>query len=548
MLRLMLAAAGVDLKGTIPMVGRGSRAGNRVRLRFNTKAELLAGGADVRALRYQRASQDKKEQAKSVRDQGVLNVKEIDSRGWTDAGSFTDNHRSASRHATKEREDFERLIARIRAGKDHVLVIWEISRKERDLAVYVKIRDMCTEIGMPFWLVGGVLYDLRDKNDRMMLGFQAVQAEWQADSIRDNVLRGIVGAAEAGRPHGKVTYGYRRIYHTRTRALERQELDTEIRTATGADGTTTEYSHASVVRDIFKKVGSGVPLITIENELNAAGIPSPEGSTWRRGIIRMMAMNPAYIGKRVLNGEIVGDGIWPAMVSEDDFWACVRLLSDPSRTTTRAGRAVHLLSYVVACGVCGGPLSSNMVNRHGWTGRVYSCLKKRCAAVKAEFLDEYVERAVVAWLSLPETVDMLNALSGGDEQAATARAEAARLRTDLEEYKRLAEAGEIKPVEYLRFSRGLEAQIAEQEAIAAEAGIPPVLRGIVGPLAVAQWAAIGDEVARKREIIRTVADIRLLPAGKGNRKPFGAHRLEWRWVLGPDGEDGAGGQADTDAA
>jgi hypothetical protein len=62
------------------------------------------------------------------------------------------------------------------------------------------------EVGMYFRLVAGVLVDLRDKNDRMMLGFQAVQAEWMADSIRDNVLRGIVGAAEAGRPHGKVTY------------------------------------------------------------------------------------------------------------------------------------------------------------------------------------------------------------------------------------------------------------------------------------------------------------------------------------------------------
>jgi len=104
-------------------------------------------------------------------------VKEINSRGWADAGSFTDNDRSASRHATKDRPEFERLIGALRKGKGDVLVIWEISRKERDLAVYVKIRDMCTEIGMFFWLVGGVLYDLRDKNDRMMLGFQAVQAE-----------------------------------------------------------------------------------------------------------------------------------------------------------------------------------------------------------------------------------------------------------------------------------------------------------------------------------------------------------------------------------
>jgi hypothetical protein len=50
---------------------------------------------------------------------------------------------------------------------------------------------MCTEIGMFFWLVGGVLYDLRDKNDRM-LGFPALQAEWMADSIRDNILEPIL--------------------------------------------------------------------------------------------------------------------------------------------------------------------------------------------------------------------------------------------------------------------------------------------------------------------------------------------------------------------
>jgi DNA invertase Pin-like site-specific DNA recombinase len=234
------------------MVRRTARTRNTVR--FDSKAALLAGGADVRAGRYQRASQDKKEQGKSVGDQGKLNVAEINRNGWTDAGSFTDNDLSASRHAKKERPDFERLMDAIRAGKFDVLVVWEISRNQRDLAVYVEIRDLCTEVGLYFWLVGGVLYDLRDKNDRMMLGFQAVQAEWLADSIRDNVLRGIVGAAEAGRPHGKVTYGYRRIYNSRTRAFERQEADTEIRTATAPDGTVCEYSHAGVVREIFDKV------------------------------------------------------------------------------------------------------------------------------------------------------------------------------------------------------------------------------------------------------------------------------------------------------
>ena len=31
-----------------------------------------------------------------------------------------------------------------------------------------------------------------------------------------------------------------------------------------------------------------------------------------------MALNPAYIGKRVLRGQIIGDGMWDGLVSEDD--------------------------------------------------------------------------------------------------------------------------------------------------------------------------------------------------------------------------------------
>lgn len=208
---------------------------------------------------------------------------------------------------------------------------------------------------------------------------------------------------------------------------------------------------------------------------------------------------------------MIGDGIWPALVDEETYWAVVRLLEDPPRTTTRAGRAVHPLSYIVHCGVCGGPVSSQQVSRHGWTGQVYSCLKKRCAAVKAEILDEYVQRVVVAWLARPGIYEDLS--SGmGDEQVAHARAEAQRLRAELEDYKKLAEAGDVKAIDFVRITRGLEGQIAEHEARAAEAGIPLVLRGQIGPHAVAAWAELGDEVAVKREIIRTVADIKLLRA------------------------------------
>ena len=78
-----------------------------------------------------------------------------------------------------------------------------------------------------------------------------------------------------------------------------------------------------------------------------------------------------------------------------------------------------------------------------------------------------------------------------------------------------------------RAERNLLAQIAAAEAHAADAGVPPVLRGRIGPQAVQAWAELGGEGAAKREIIRTVAQVKLLRAGKGTRQPFGRHRLVW---------------------
>src|SRR2546421_10061643 len=98
-------------------------AGVRNRVRFDSKAVLLAAGAEANALRYQRASQDKKEQGKSVGDQGRLNLAEVNRNGWRDAGSVTDNDLAASRHAKKDRPEVELPVEAVRAGQGGVLVL-----------------------------------------------------------------------------------------------------------------------------------------------------------------------------------------------------------------------------------------------------------------------------------------------------------------------------------------------------------------------------------------------------------------------------------------
>ncbi|HZM79500.1 MAG TPA: recombinase family protein [Candidatus Limnocylindrales bacterium] len=362
------------------------------------------------------------------------------------------------------------------------------------------------------------MFDLRDKNDRMFLGFQAVQAEFQGDYIRDNVKRGIDGAAAAGRPHGKTTYGYQRTYDSKTKALLSQDPDNEVHEATGESGGVTTYSCAGVVKEIFEKVSAGVPLITIERDLNARGIPSPQGKTWLRTIVRKIAMNPAYIGKRVLRGEVVGDGQWPPLIDDETFWACVRLLEDPSRTTTRAGRAIHLLSYLAKCDVCGGPLSVLRQKRALRSDlELLSCMRKRCTSVTKEVLDEFIERIVVGWLTRPDIHEALHR-TFDDEGVAKARADVEQLRAESEQWRQMAEQRQVTPVSFARMEQSLIKQIADAERQATDAALPPVLRGWLGPHAAADWARL-DGVAVKREIIREVLDIRLQPQNQDSYCP-----------------------------
>jgi len=259
---------------------------------------LLAGGSAVSALTHERASADKRKQSKAVTDQRRLNHAEVAGHGWRLAESFMDNDRSASRHAKKARPDFERLIEAIESGRGDVLVMREMARRQRDLAVYVQIRDLCLRSGLFFWSLGGSLYDLRERVDRMSLSFQAVQSEDQAEYIRDNVLRGVEGAALSGRPPGALAQ-YSRLYDQKTPALLAQSPDTEpsihhldmIRYLTGRDIDTATAPTANPAGSSFRGDCIGGALVTLdgggfalyEASLLAAGTES----RWRNEYYRL---------------------------------------------------------------------------------------------------------------------------------------------------------------------------------------------------------------------------------------------------------------------
>lgn len=520
-----------------------------------------------RALDTQRPDQAATD--KSTEDQKDDGLRFAERRGLTVAGVYSDPDISASRFAVvKYRPDFERMVADVKAGKLDLIWFWELSRSQRRLGVFADLRDLCRDRGV-LWAVGESVYDCASYEDMMLLGVLSIVAEGESEIKSKNVRRGVASNAAKGLPIGPVNYGYRRFYtdgppgRRLAEALDRQDPDgllPGVKLAPGeppSDDELAEDSPAWIVRQMFRRFAMGEGSgpwseSRIAYDLNQRGIPtsrppnhgrSSDKPEWRQATVKKMLRNPVYIGLRVHQGQILQlpEGVtpaWPPLVSRDLFWAVQDRYADPARKKFRTGNGPYLLSTVVRCEFCRKTMQR-------WKERTYHTSHYACGqfgcykvSIAQEALDEYVQDKIVLWLSDPGVYTALTART--DSAAAeSARAEASRLRVELEEVRALAEAGEMSPVMAARSEKAILGRLTDAERLEHEATVPSALIGNIGPKAAARWLAL--DIPAKREIIRAVADITILGIGKGKyltkgnvRQPI-ADRVAWRWLLGPDG-------------
>src|SRR4051812_47776861 len=188
----------------------------------------------TRAVIYTRVSSDPNDRGRSVAEQETECRAVCARNRWDVVAVFSDNDRSASRYATKQRPEHRKLIRYIEAGKADVLVTWEASRAQRDLRAYADLRDLCEQRGV-LLSYSGRTYDMTESDDRFSTGLNALLAERESDQTRKRVLRAVRANADKGRPHGKLLYGYRREYDPATRELIGQVPDEhDIADETGA--------------------------------------------------------------------------------------------------------------------------------------------------------------------------------------------------------------------------------------------------------------------------------------------------------------------------
>lgn len=394
------------------------------------------------AREYARSSKGKGGSSRSTRDQHTANLAaETEFGPWTWGQAYVDTG-SASKYATKVRDDFDRLTADLASGEfgapGDVLVLWEISRLSREMGVGTKIVDLCEAGGYLIHITSEErTYNPANYNDRHTLNAGINDAERESRRLSKRTLRGVTSNVNAvnddgdpaARPHGVIPFGYTRDYGL----------------VDGKSRPTSQYpvpAEAEIVIELYRRVLAGDSIRSVALDFQARGLTGRRGKPFSPATLRVMLTKDAYRGYRAHNGQ-TGKASWPVIsvykgseVTAEEFtaiWHGVQaLLADPTRRTHTGTAIKHEYSATLRCDNCGGPM--NVANGNHNHPTAYACHDKGCTRINKAEVDEIVTGDVLALLSDPDVYARL-APSTDDGAAATVRTQLTAKRAQLKAFE-----------------------------------------------------------------------------------------------------------------
>lgn len=483
----------------------------------------------MRAIIYTRVSSDQTGEFRSVESQEAECRAVCARKGWEVVDVLRDNDLGASRWSAKSRPEYKKLADMLGSDDVQVLVTWEASRAQRDLAAYVALRDLCAERDV-FWCYSGRTFDLSKGDDRFTTGLDALLAEREADMIRDRVLRGKKAAALKGLPGGRPAWGYKR------------EFDPISGRTTG---WIKDPEEEQIVTEVFTRVLAGESVWAIVRDFENRGIESPKlqknaRKEWNPQSLRRTISSPSYAGWRTHQGKPVIDdkgqrvkGNWPPYITPEQHERILAIFSDPARRVTshRGVEPKWLLSGVIKCGVCGeGMRYFNPPSNPGPSARYRCGGRKMCTSRRADAVELLVTETVLNRLERPDAATLFS--KSGDADITKALEKADTLRKRLAAFVESAANGEVSPGALAAIEKRLRPQIEEAETKARAEIATPLVGKLMGPDTRDKWEQFS--LIEKRTVIRTLLFVKVNKAKFGNNYRFDSRDIEIEWLVGDD--------------
>lgn len=438
---------------------------------------------------YARQSLDRNGDSLAVTRQLDLCRRLCAERGWTVDAEHVDNDRSATNG--KGRPAFEAVLT---SGVQRI-VVWHLDRLVR----LTRDLERVIEVGADVHAVKAGHLDLSNPAGRAVARTVTAWATYEGEQKAERQRASNDQRAASGIPAaGRRCYGY------------------------SSDGLRVVEVEAVHVRRAVESILAGAPLRAVTRALNAAGATTTAGNPWKPTELRRYLTRPRLAGQRMHRGEVVGTGLWPAIITLGDHVAVNAILTDPARRPKGRPRA-YLLSGVGRCGACGARLYGRIEKR----GPIYVCESGAHLGRKIEPVDAYVEAVIVARLSLPDAASAFTRADQSD-RAATLRAEQSTLTDRLDG---LATAYADGTIDARQLTTGTARLRDRLDAIRSELpglSSAPALGSLVGAADVAAaWAALDTET--RREVVSVLAEVTVHRAGRGARtfRPESV-KIEWK--------------------
>lgn len=445
-----------------------------------------------RAAIYCRISRDRVGAGLGVERQ-EKECRELAQRLGADATTvLVDNDLSA--YSGKRRPNYERLLDAITAGGVDVVICWHPDRLHRSPVELERYIDACGQV--PTHSVKAGELDLATATGRMTARIVGAVARHESEQKSERIKSQRTQAAA----NGEVNGGIRRFGYE-------------------ANGITVRMGEAELIADGTRQILAGESIAAVARAWNAAGIATTRGNRWTPVTARQVLLRPRNAGLREHRGSIVGAAKWPAIVPEEQWRACVAVLTDPARRWQGSLSLRWQGSGLYLCGRCGdGTIMRSSVQQTRLAGRgnvaTYRCRVGNHNMVLAQPVDEYVNEVAVRVLR-EHGPDLLTVDRTGEVKALREDALALQQRIDA-----LADDLDINEHTLARRDRALRDKLAEVETKLADHGRGSALSGIAdAPDPGAAYLAKGAE--RRRAVIAALMTVTILPATKRGGVPAG---------------------------
>jgi DNA invertase Pin-like site-specific DNA recombinase len=468
----------------------------------------------MRAISYLRISKDSTGEGHGVERQREDARDLAARRGWALVGEHVDNDLSAA--GGKKRPGFEAMLDDLVNRRAEVVIAWNMDRITRNRRDTVRFIETAQGAGVLLALVRGADLDLSTPGGRMVADLTASIARNEIEVKGDRQVRANAQRAKEGRPNTSCgrRFGY------------------------SPDAMCVREVEAQAIREGFAAVVAGASLGSITRRWNGAGLVTTQGNAWTPGTVKKVLINPFYAALRRYRGEIIGAGVWPAIVAEDTYRAAVHVLTAPGRATTTDHVTKRLLASIAVCAVCGAKMGGG----YRVPGKrpaldaprsqvVYRCTNGSHVARGAEGIDAFVSEQVVWRLSQPDALSLAVRPDGIDVGAV--RAEASVLRARLDEAATEYAQGHITAGQLRTITEMLTRKLDATDAVLADAGKVDAVAAVVGVEDV-QAAWDGLDILAQRAIIRSLfSAVVVQRAGRGNwrrtaAQAAGTVTLTWR--------------------